>query len=62
MCNSSDIKYVIEDRVYKLKDGIVRIPDVPKNKCFSCGEQFFGPESYEVINAFSSKKKAAANN
>ena len=59
MCDSSDIKYVIDDRVYKLKDGIVRIPNVPRNKCFSCGEQFFGPESYEVINAFSGKKKAA---
>ena len=59
MCGSANIKYVIEDRVYKVKNDIVRIPNVPRNKCFSCGEQFFGPESYEVINSFSIKKKTA---
>lgn len=60
MCDSANIKYVIEDRVYTVRNDIVRIPNVPRNKCFSCGEQFFGPESYEVINSFSIKKKAAA--
>ena len=59
MCDSAKIKYVIEDRIYKEKRGETRIPDVPRYKCFSCKEQFFGAEAYDVINAYSSWKKAA---
>lgn len=61
MCKSSKIKYIVEDRIYKHKHGVTKIPNVPRQKCFSCGEQFFGPESYDVINAFSGKKKSAVN-
>lgn len=61
MCESKNIKHIVEDRVYKQKGSITRIPSVPRNKCFSCGEQFFSSESYDVINAHPSKKKSAAN-
>lgn len=56
-CDSPKIKYVIEDRVY-IKDGKkIVIPKVPHEKCFSCGERFFGPDSYEVIEPFQEKHR-----
>lgn len=54
-CDSPKIKDVIEDRVY-IKDGKkIVIPKVPHEKCFACGERFFGPESYEVIEPYQEK-------
>ena len=42
-CDSSNIKDVIENRTYTNKDGKkFVIPKVPHEKCFACGERFFG--------------------
>lgn len=59
VCDSSKIKQIVEDRVYFHKHKKIEIPNVPREKCFSCGEQFFGPDSYDVINAYRNKKKVA---
>jgi YgiT-type zinc finger domain-containing protein len=36
------------------------IPDVERQKCFSCGEEFFDHTSNEKLDAFRRKSKAAA--
>ncbi len=58
-CYSSKIRWVIEDRIYVHENKKMRIPNVPREKCFSCWEHFFGPVSYKIINAYRNKKKIA---
>jgi hypothetical protein len=36
------------------------IPDVERQKCFSCGKEFFDHTSNEKLDAFRRKSKAAA--
>lgn len=61
MCDSKEIREVIEDRIYEKNGKKVTVPNVPREKCFSCGEQFFDQDSFEVIEAFfEGKKKTAA--
>lgn len=58
MCDSREIREIVEDRVYqKPGEKVVVVPNVPREKCFSCGEQFFDQDSFGVIEAFFEKKK-----
>ncbi|MBI4041636.1 MAG: YgiT-type zinc finger protein [Deltaproteobacteria bacterium] len=57
MCGSSEIREIVEDRVYEKLGKKVVVPDVPREKCFSCGEQFFDQDSFEVIESFFGKNK-----
>ena len=56
-CNSSNFKEIIEDRVYEKQGKKVVVPNVPREKCFSCGEQFFGPVACQIIDDFFEKKE-----
>ncbi len=60
MCESCEIREIVEDRVYEKNGKKVIVPNVPREKCFSCGEQFFDQDSFEVIEAFFENKKKAA--
>jgi YgiT-type zinc finger domain-containing protein len=62
MCESSEIRIIIEDRSYK-KPGEKRVvvPNVPREKCFSCGEQFFDQDSFEVIESFFENQNKTAS-
>jgi len=60
MCESSEIREIIEDRVYEKNGRKIIVPSVPREKCFSCGEQFFDQGSFEVIESFFEDKKKTA--
>ena len=60
MCDSPEIREIIEDRTYEKEGEKVIVPNVPREKCFSCGEQFFDQTSFEVIETFFEDKKKSA--
>ena len=60
MCDSTNIKYIVEDRTYKKNGKKIIVPAVPREKCFSCGEQFFDQNSFEIIEAFFENTKKTA--
>ena len=38
MCHGKKIREIVEDRVYEKQGKKVIVPNVPREKCFSCGE------------------------
>ena len=60
MCDSKKIREITEDRIYEKNGKKIIVPAVPREKCFSCGEQFFDQTSFEVIETFFENKKKAA--
>ena len=57
-CGSKKIKHIVKDRTYFNKNGKkIVIPKIPHEKCFSCGERFFGSDSFDIIEPFLEKNR-----
>jgi YgiT-type zinc finger domain-containing protein len=60
LCGSPKIQRINEDFKAVIHGKKRAIPDVERQKCFSCGEEFFDHTSNEKLDAFRRKSKAAA--
>ena len=60
VCGSPKIRLISEEFKAIVRGKKMTIPDVERQKCFSCGEEFFDHASNEKLDAFRRKSKAAA--
>lgn len=58
ICESRNIKFVKNNIKFQTSKGRIIIPNVPRQKCFSCGEEFFDHHANLIIDKYRSKKKA----
>jgi YgiT-type zinc finger domain-containing protein len=52
MCGSKKLKVVSGKMVFQTPQGNVAIPRVTRQRCESCGEQFFDHESNKVLEQY----------
>jgi YgiT-type zinc finger domain-containing protein len=60
ICGSSKIRQICEEFKVTIQGKKMAIPDVERQKCNSCGEEFFDHASNEKLDAFRRKRKIAA--
>jgi YgiT-type zinc finger domain-containing protein len=52
ICDSSKIKTVTSKMSFQTPDGEIVIPKITRQKCETCGEEFFDHEANEVLDQY----------
>jgi len=60
MCGSSKIRIICEEFKAVVRGKKMAIPNIERQKFFSCGEEFFDHASNTKLDAFRQKRKVAA--
>ncbi len=60
ICGSPKIRRICEEFKATVQGKKMVIPNVERQKCSSCGEEFFDHASNEKLDAFRRKRKVAA--
>lgn len=51
-CDSPNINYVVENRIYDHAGKKIIVPNVPHEHCLDCDDRFFGPEACEILDFY----------
>ena len=59
-CESRKMKIVKGEISFQTPKGVTVVPDVIRQKCLTCGEEFFDHHANLVLDEYRCKKKAVA--
>ena len=60
ICESKKMKIVKGEVRFQTHKGEIVVPDVTRQKCLACGEEFFDHQANLVLDAYRRKNKAVA--
>ncbi len=60
ICESERIKVITGELTFQTHEGQTTIPNVKRQKCLSCGEEFFDHQANLVLDRYRCKKALAA--